>query len=92
MSSSSETEKSVRRAFALSIPRAAIYALSCFAILPPNPEYALEVDQRDRALTRLRCTAVYDLIDAGLVEQTGENEVQINSSASPSKFKAFPDH
>ena len=59
----------LRSPLALSLGHAAIYALSCFATLPPNPECALEVDQRDRALTRLRCTAVYDLLDAGLVAQ-----------------------
>lgn len=57
----------LRSPLAASLGHAAIYALSCFATLPPTPECAPVVDQRDRALTRLRCTAVYDLLDAGLV-------------------------
>ena len=59
----------IRSPLAASLGHAAIYALSCFATLPPNPDCAAEIDPNDPMLTHLRQVAVIEMLNAGVPAQ-----------------------
>tara|TARA_Y100000817_G_scaffold282225_1_gene247351 strand:- start:483 stop:2438 length:1956 start_codon:yes stop_codon:yes gene_type:complete len=65
----SDAPAPLRSPFALSLGHAAIYALSCFATLPPNPDCAAQVDPKDPTLRHLRQIAVIEMLNAGVPAQ-----------------------